>query len=436
MQIGQQMAAEKDPELQTLLSAAFVRLSQESASRRYFRAMQQALDSLADLEELRPSWVQSLRPRIGVESRIGDFIEEALSADAMPEGLIGVLMRVPQAASEQLAVRLARSGRRSEREDIVEMATAVGSPCSRHLKELLKTEQPVKAATVVGLLSRLDPDAVEEILPLRLHDAGRTFQDAVVRQLSIAGAPERGQLLTNAIELFDGSVLPLALDEIGMCADPATATKLLRLAEGELMPQAPEYIRVKSIEALGRMRAPAAAGHLRRFVEARKTFGWAYPEEIRTAAAQALMKLDPDWMKEFLEKSGLDEKVLALAPLDPIPDRDVVRHRRYRRIRLARNVPAVITSARGKYSSAISVLSLEGGLLSGDLQLAVGTEATLKIPAGLRSISLRAVVRFVRAHQAGFETVGMALEDRAKLRRLLVSLGGNDAPTTPETYPA
>ena len=45
VQIGQQMAVEKDAELQTLLSAAFVRLSQESASRRYYRAMQQALDS-------------------------------------------------------------------------------------------------------------------------------------------------------------------------------------------------------------------------------------------------------------------------------------------------------------------------------------------------------------------------------------------------------
>jgi hypothetical protein len=46
---------------------------------------------------------------------------------------------------------------------------------------------------------------------------------------------------------------------------------------------------------------------------------------------------------------------------------------------------------------------------------------------------MKAVVRFVRSHQAGFETVGMALEDRAKLRRLLVSLGGVDA--VPSTAP-
>jgi PilZ domain len=431
-QIGQQLAAEKDPELQTLLSAAFVRLSQESAQRRYYRAMQQALDSLADLEELRPTWAKSLRPRVGVENRLPEFIEEALTAEAMPEGLVAVLSRVPEGAGEHLAVRLARAGRRSERENIVQLAKAVGGACARHLKETLKSEAPAKAATVVGLLSRLDAMAVEDLLPLRLRHGGRGFHDAVVRQLSIAGAPERGALLANSIELLDPMVLPLALDEIGMCGDAGTAAKLLRLAEGDILPEGSQYLRVKAIEALGRMRAAGAAAHLRSFVEARKTFGWVYPEEIRTAAAQALMKIDPEWIQEFLPQSGLDEKVLGLAPLDPIPERDVVRHRRYRRIRLPRNVPAMITSARGKCSSAISVLSLEGGLLSGDVQLSVGTEATLKIPAGLRSISMQAVVRFVRSHQAGFEMVGMELEDRAKLRRLLVSLGGMESGSAAE----
>jgi PilZ domain len=433
VQIGRQMAEEKDPELQTLLSAAFVRLSQESACRRYYRAMQQALDSLADLEELRPSWVASLRPRIGVENRIPEFIEEALAAEALPEGFVGVLMRVPGVAAEHLAVRLARSARKSERESVVELAKEVGPPCARHLKETLKTEPPAKAASVVGLLSRMDPVALEDLLPARLQGAQRSFHDATVRQLSIAGAPERGKLLADSLEIIDPMILPLALDEIGMCSDPDTASKLLRLAEGEILPQPSDYLRVKAIEALGRMRAPAAAGHLRRFVEARKTFGWAYPEEIRTAAAQALMKLDPAWMQAFLQRSGLDQKVMALAPLDPIPERDFVRHRRYQRIRLPRNVPVVITSARGKYSSSISVLSLEGGLLTGDIRIPVGTEATLKIPSGLRSISMQAVVRFVRSHQAGFEMVAMALEDRAKLRRLLVSLGGSRevAPDTP-----
>jgi len=434
IQIGQQMAEEKDTELQTLLSAAFVRLSQESASRRYYRAMQQALDSISELENSKPSWAESLRPRLGIENRVGEFIEEALTAEAMPEGLIGVLMRIPQAASEHLGLRLARSARRTEREAVIGLAKSIGAPAARHLREMLRSEALPKAAAAVGLLSRLDVFAVEEILPVRLKEGQRSFHDAVVRQLSTAGAPERGQLLTNCMELIDPMIMPLALDEIGMCGDPATASKLLRLAEGEILPEGSAYLRVKAIEALGRMRAPAAAGHLRHFVEARKTFGWTYPEEIRMAAAQALMKLDPAWMQAFLPQCGLDAAVMALAPLDAIPERDFVRHRRYRRVRLPRNVPAVISSARGKYSSAISVLSLDGGLLSGDIQLPVGTEATLKIPAGLRSINMRAVVRFVRSHQAGFEMLGMELDDRSKLRRLLVSLGdARPAPGPPSS---
>ncbi len=403
--------------------------SQEAALRRYYRAMQQALDSLADLEETRPAWVQSLRPRTGIENRVPEFIEEALVAEAMPEGLAGVLMRLPQSAGEQLAIRLGRSGRRTERENIVQLAKACGGGCTRHLQEMLKSAPPARAAVAAGLLSRLDTAGGGRFAAgSGCSTLEASFHDAVVRQLSIAGAPERGRMLSNVIELLDPMVLPLALDEIGMCGDADTAPKLLRLAAGEILPQGSDYLRVKAIEAQGRMKAPAAAGHLRLLVESRKAFGWAHPEEIRTAAAQALRKLDPEWIQGFLPQSGLDNKVLALAPLDPVPDRDVVRHRRYKRIRLPRNVPAVITSARGKQSSAISVLSLEGGLLSGESQLAVGTEATLKIPAGLRSINMQAVVRFVRPHQAGFEMVGMGLDDRAKLRRLLVSLSGTDAP--------
>src|SRR5271154_6993668 len=230
--IGLAMAAEKDPELQTLLSAAFVRLSQESAARRYYPAMQQALDSLADLEEARPTWVQSLRPRIGVENRVPEFVKEAITAEKMPEGLTGVLIRVPTTAGEHLALRLTRSGRRSEREKIVDLAKAVGAPCVRYLKESMKNDAPAKAATVIGLLSRLDPAAVDALLPRRLRAGGRGFHDAVVRQLSTAGAPERGKLLTDSLEMFDVMIVPLALDEIGMCGDGETASKLLRLAEG------------------------------------------------------------------------------------------------------------------------------------------------------------------------------------------------------------
>ncbi len=426
-EIGKQMQEEREQELQSLLSAAFVRLSQEAASRRYYRAMIQALDSLNLLEAVRPSWVQGLRPRLGIENRVSEFIDDAVNSDKVDASLTDVLRRVPQASSEQLAIRLSRTTRRNERERVVELAKAIGEPCAQPLRAALRSDPLSKAASVVGLLSRLDPMALGEYLPARLSEGQRSFQDAVVRQLAIAGAPERGRVLVSVLDLFDSLVMPFAVDEIGMCGDPETSDKLLKIVEGEALPGSSEFLRVKAIEALGRIRAPGTAERLRHFLEDRKTFGWAYPDEIRTAVAQALAKIDAEWLRAFIPKSGLDAAVLALAPLDPRPERDFVRHRRYRRVRLSHSVPAVVSSAQGKQSLSINVLSLDGGMVSGDMQLAVGTSATFRIPAGMRSINAQAVVRFVRSHQAGFEWVGMGLEDRAKLRRLLVSLGEGEA---------
>lgn len=424
-EIGRQMASEKDAGLQSALSAAFVRLSQEAAQRCCYRAMQESLDALEDLEEMRPTRAQNLRPYIGVVNRIPEFVEGALRAKSVPEGLTGVLMRSPKGTAEYLAGRLARAARRSEREKVVGLAKEVGNPCTRHLTAVLKSGQPAKAASVVGLLSRLDANAVNDLLPERLHHGGRSFHDTVVVQLSIAGAPQRGRLLANYLELLDAMALPLALDEIGLCRFKGAVPKLLRYAEGKTPAAAPDYLRVKAIEALGRIGTTDAEENLRRFLTSRGRLGWTYPEEMRTAAAQALKKFDANWLRNYLPCSGLSERALALAPLDPVPERDVVRHRRYKRIHLLRSVPAVVTSAEGRRSSAIGVLSLEGGLLTEDIELPVGTEATLKIPAGLRSITLQTVVRFVCANQTGFETIGARLKDRAKLRRLLISLGGD-----------
>ena len=53
--LGNQLAIEREPELQTLVSAAFVRLSQEAASKRCYPAMQQALSSLESVEARGPA---------------------------------------------------------------------------------------------------------------------------------------------------------------------------------------------------------------------------------------------------------------------------------------------------------------------------------------------------------------------------------------------
>src|SRR6266446_570862 len=61
--LGLRLSVEQDSELQGLVSAAFVRLSQEAATSRYFPAMEQALDLVAGVEAQRPGIARSLRSK-------------------------------------------------------------------------------------------------------------------------------------------------------------------------------------------------------------------------------------------------------------------------------------------------------------------------------------------------------------------------------------
>src|SRR6516162_10596489 len=94
--LGNQLAIEREPELQTLVSATFVRLSQEAASKRCYPAMQQALASLDSVEAQRPGSTQSLRPRIGTEARLPEFIEEALRSGHVADGMTEILGLMPK----------------------------------------------------------------------------------------------------------------------------------------------------------------------------------------------------------------------------------------------------------------------------------------------------------------------------------------------------
>ena len=117
-------------------------------------------------------------------------------------------------------------------------------------------ETPSKAVSAIGLLSRLDPVSLDELLPGRLAEGGRSIHDAAVMQITMGGSSQMGRLLANVLDQLDPSAAPLAIDEMGMSGDDDfLAPLLLRLAEGELAGLNSEYLRVKAIEALGRLRA-------------------------------------------------------------------------------------------------------------------------------------------------------------------------------------
>jgi hypothetical protein len=419
--LTEQIIAEKDAEMQSLLSAAFVRLSQESSAAKNYAAINQVCAGMELISVERPVLMNDLRPRVGVENRLPEFIEEAIRVHPVPADLQAVLRRTSQAGAEHLADRFFRCMRRDECDHMIELVKELGSPVLLQLREILRTGQPRQASGAVGLISRLDVGTLLELLPVRIPEWNRFYHDIVVRQIAYGAAANRGRTLLELAEVLDPVVLPEAVDEIGMSGDLTAAPPLITMARpGEAASRSP-FVQLKAIESLGRLKDPESVTTLREILESKKTFGWTYHRELRIAAAQALSKTDPRYSSQVMQDSGLEAAELAIAPLDMAPACPWVRQRRYERMVLAKTVAGTIGSSWGKSKIMIRELSLGGGMGTKEDNLRIGSEADLEISVGMRSkIRAHVLLRRARVNEVGFEIVNTDLESRYRLRRLLI----------------
>ena len=419
--LSEQIIAEKDAEMQSLLSAAFVRLSQESSAAKNYAAINEVCAGMELISVERPVLMSDLRPRVGVENRLPEFIEEAIRVQPVPADLLAVLRRTSQAGAEHLADRFFRCMRRDECDRMIELVKELGSPVLLQLREILRTGQPRQASGGVGLISRLDVGTLLELLPVRLPEWNRFYHDIVVRQIAYGNAADRGRTLLELAEVLDPLVLPEAVDEIGMSGDMTAVPPLIAMARpGDAASRSP-FVQLKAIESLGRLKDAEAVSTLREILEGKKTFGWVYHRELRIAAAQALAKTDPRYSAQVMHDSGLEAAELAIAPLDTAPACPWVRQRRYERLILAKTVGGTIGSSWGKSKIMIRELSLGGGMGTKEDNLRIGSEADLEISLGMRSkIRAHVLLRRARVNEVGFEIVNTDLESRYKLRRLLV----------------
>ncbi len=418
--IGELIASESDPDLQSMLGAAFVRLSTEASTHKQFGALSELCVAMENIARQRPVLATELRPRIGVENRLPEFIEEAMHLPQLPADLLQVLRRTSQASVEHLSERFFRCMRREECDRIIDIVKELGTPAQEQLREMVRTGQPRQAASMVGLLSRLDVPTLLELLPSRLPEWNRFYHDVVVRQIAYGAAHDRGRSLLELLEILDPLVLPQAIDEIGMSGDRGAVPPLAVMAgAGEAEGRSP-LLQLKAVESLGRLRENEAIPVLRNLLEAKKMWRWTHHRELRIAAAQALVKIDPRYGSQVMAESGLEPGELAIAPLDAAPACPWVRQRRYERIVLRRTLQATISSSWGKSSILIRELSLGGGMGTKEDNLRVGSEANIEIVSGVRHIRGQVLLRRARVNEVGFEIVNTDLESRYRLRRILM----------------
>ena len=417
--VGEQIIAERQPEIQKLICSTFVLLGQEAATRRRYRAALELLQALQSIEKNNAELAAGLHPRIGMENRIPDFLEEALRMPEVPGELMELLRRLPLPTAEHIAGRISRCSRRRERDRLVSLAVELGPPAAEALRGIFRNRPPASAVNAVGLLSRIDSAALGEDLRTRLPEWSRIYHDAVARQIAAAGSPTRGRLLAFLLDVFDPLVIPLALDEIGMGEDAEPAPLLLSIAGGELTKFGNMFLRVKALEALGRLRATASVPLLRKLTESEEYQGMYTPEEMSIVAAQSLLKIDREAAKQAMTTARFKMADLDPMPLDRSSDAPGVRQRYYPRLKLARELKAMLATADGELEAGIRELSLGGGLCSCSERLPPGTPATLRIKTGLRSFPAKVIVRDARSENVAFEIADMDLDSRLKLRALL-----------------
>src|SRR5208282_1165282 len=349
-----------------------------------------------------------------------EMMEEASNTDHLPDDLIHVLQQLPRNSVEHLADRFFRAHKRVECDRIVELVAELGQPAIDDLAEILRSGQPRQAASTVGLLSRLSVNPLLELLPSRMGEFNRFYQDVIVRQIAYGAAPDRGRTLLELLELLDPLILPEAIDEIGMSQDRSASTSLIALATAGEAHDRPPFVQLKAIESLGRLREVDAVPVLRTVVEAKKLFGHSQHRELRIAAIQALAKIDPRYGTQALAESGLETSDLTIAPLEPGPGCPWVRQRRYERIVLPRSLSATLSSSWGKSNIVMREMSLGGGMGTRNDNLRVGSEAHVEISLGVKKIRGEVLLRRARVNEIGFEFVGMDLDSRYRLRRVLV----------------
>ena len=182
--LGNQLSVEREGDLQTLVGAAFVRMSQEAGSKRFYPAMQQALASLDSVEALRPGSTNNLRQRIGEEERVPEFVEDTMRTGQIPDGLLDILALMPKSTLHYVTTRFANCGFREDCEllgSIVSRAgggrgAAAGGYVAERSGE--RSDRSDRAADAADR-----PSTVEQVLPTRLAQWPRTSHDRTVRQL-------------------------------------------------------------------------------------------------------------------------------------------------------------------------------------------------------------------------------------------------------------
>jgi PilZ domain-containing protein len=342
------------------------------------------------------------------------LVDLALANRPLDPALPRLLRRDPERLLDRLRLLLTSSAGSSALPAMARLVRGAGEPVLGALETHLLEPRRQRVATAIKLLSAAAPDRLIVALPRAFSSWDWSLQDLAVTELSRQSAPAlRLQVAQAFLALLRDAqllVAPGMIDHIGIVGDASAVPRLIEIAGGEIERFGDVFIRIKAIEALGRMKAASAATLLRNLVRNRSGLTYVEPAGLRSAAEDALALIE--------DRAG---SLTLRLPTSTTSTPPFAQPRRYLRVVLPDPLEAKLDGPRAQ-SARVRSIALGGALLESSAPFALGESVRIEIHAGFERIRATAVVRSVSAKGCGIEFVHMKQEDREKLRRRINKL--------------
>ncbi len=309
------------------------------------------------------------------------------------------------------------------RQMIAELIGGLGKAASPILRRMLVSERKRTVMTALEWLERADPRSILEAMPLVVPKKDPQVQYAALTAIIHRDVPGRVRTLIEILPHLHKYVQPRVIDELGMLRESDAVDLLVQYATGDKFAEEP-YLRVKAIEALGRIGAERSIAPLISILSERSFMSNKHPFELRICAAEALERIGGEKARQAVVKfikgeAAAEIKSLPLTEESSWVDRRGGRPRKYRRMNLEVALPAILQSAESRISATVRNAGLGGAFFESTERFPVGTVVTMTLGAGIRPIHGVGMVRSVRPAGLGVEFVSMDLKERERWRKFL-----------------
>jgi hypothetical protein len=402
------------PETAGLLAAFVESLGRIAVNRADYAGFESILTSLERApQDKEHDHVTALANRLVAQDRWLLLVDAALANRALDPVLPRLLQRDPERLLDRMTLLLTDPKGAEMVPAMARLVRTIGVPVLNLLETRLYEARRQRVTAAIKLLAVADPERLLRGLARAMASWEWNLQDLAVSELSrpanSASAQSAAFVFSAILADAHPMVVPMMIDQIGLAQETTAVAQLMEIAAGEHEVLRDQFVRIKAIEALGRMRAFEAVELLRTLAESREGLTYSEPSGLRAAAEDGLA---------MIENRPTSARVRAAYESAAQPSASYVVPRRYVRVPLESPLRAQIEGSHAGLAR-VKTISLGGAYLESPKKLSVGDSIKLEVRSGLRKINFTAVVRNIGPHGSGVEFVHMGDEDREKLRKLV-----------------